>query len=276
MSEKNNPFIRIVDEPEAPETKPEEAPEVKPEEKVRKSRGKQRPPEEDAPTTVVGEIWEWIKVFLVAGVLAWFITSFIIANSSIPSGSMENTIMTDSRVFGSRLSYTFGEVERDDIAIFIYGYTCGNCHAAYRETEEHVCPNCGQEDKKNHVIYYVKRVIGLPGDHVEIRKTGNVPAEEIHKLRVHSQTGLVPVGTLYVNGEEKEEVYLPEPMICDGSQFPEVDVTVPEGKYYVLGDNRNNSLDARYWGEQNFVSRDRMIAKVYVTYWPLTDIGIVK
>ena len=108
MSEKNNPFIRIVDEPEAPETKPEEAPEVKPEEKVRKSRGKQRPPEEDEPTTVVGEIWEWIKVFLVAGVLAWFITSFIIANSSIPSGSMENTIMTDSRVFGSRLSYTFG------------------------------------------------------------------------------------------------------------------------------------------------------------------------
>ncbi len=84
------------------------------------------------------------------------------------------------------------------------------------------------------------------------------------------------MGTLYVNGEAKEELYLPEPMLCDGDSFPEVDVTVPENCYYMLGDNRNNSADARYWGENNFVKRERMVAKVYVKYWPVTEMGLVK
>ena len=78
-----------------------------------------------------------------------------------------------------------------------------------------------------------------------------------------------------MNGEAITETYLPEPMIVDGQQFPAVDVTVPEGSYYMLGDNRNNSLDARYWGEYNMVSRDKMVAKVYFKYWPLTDMGSV-
>ncbi len=234
----------------------------------------QKEPEEKKPG-VLSEIIEWIKILVFAAVAAFLLNNFIIANSTVPTGSMENTIMAGSRVFGSRLKYTFGDVARDDVAIFIYGYTCRNCGAEYRETDAGVCPNCGQADSKNRVIYYVKRVIGMPGDHIEIKKTGEVDASEISKLPVKSSTGKVPVGTLYVNGEAKEEVYLPEPMICDGNQFPEVDVTVPEGCYYMLGDNRNNSMDARYWGSNNFVKRDRMIAKVYVKYWPLSEMGMV-
>ncbi len=65
-------------------------------------------------------------------------------------------------------------------------------------------------------------------------------------------------------------------MLCDGERYPEIDVTVPEGCYYMLGDNRNNSLDARYWGENNFVRREKMVAKVYFQYWPISDIGIIK
>ena len=74
------------------------------------------------PQTFVGELFEWVKIFFVAGIAAFLLNNFIIANSTIPTGSMENTIMAGSRVFGSRLAYRFGEVKRDDIAIFLYGY----------------------------------------------------------------------------------------------------------------------------------------------------------
>ena len=227
--------------------------------RVRTAGGKKRRPkkseDEEQPTTLLGEIIDWVKVIAVAAVLA------------------------GARVFGSRLKYTFGDVERGDIAIFVYGYKCKGCGQSYRETDEGVCPYCGREDKKNSVVYYVKRVIGMPGDHIEIKQTGTADASEFHNIKIGKNADgssvEVPIGTVYVNGEAITETYLPEPMIVDGQQFPEVDVTVPEGSYYMLGDNRNNSLDARYWGEYNMVSRDKMVAKVYFKYWPLTDMGSV-
>lgn len=248
-----------------------------------KTGGKKRRPkkseDEEQQPTLLGEIIDWVKVIAVAAVLAFCLNNFIIANSTIPTGSMQDTIMAGARVFGSRLKYTFGEVERGDIAIFVYGYKCKGCGQSYRETDQGVCPNCGREDKKNSVVYYVKRVIGMPGDHIEIRQTGTADASEFHNIRIGKNADgsnvEVPIGTVYVNGEAITETYLPEPMIVDGQQFPVVDVTVPEGSYYMLGDNRNNSLDARYWGDYNMVSRDKMVAKVYFKYWPLTDMGSV-
>lgn len=251
--------------------------------RVRTAGGKKRRPKKsedgEQQPTLLGEIIDWVKVIAVAAVLAFCLNNFIIANSTIPTGSMQDTIMAGARVFGSRLKYTFGEVERGDIAIFVYGYKCRSCGQSYRETDEGVCPNCGREDKKNSVIYYVKRVIGMPGDHIEIKQTGTADASEFHNIKIGKNADgssvEVPIGTVYVNGEAITETYLPEPMIVDGQQFPAVDVTVPEGSYYMLGDNRNNSLDARYWGEYNMVSRDKMVAKVYFKYWPLTDMGSV-
>lgn len=244
-----------------------------------KKRRRKKSDDGEQPTTLLGEIIDWVKVIAVAAVLAFCLNNFIIANSTIPTGSMQDTIMAGARVFGSRLKYTFGEVERGDIAIFVYGYKCKGCGQSYRETDEGVCPYCGREDKKNSVIYYVKRVIGMPGDHIEIKQTGTADASEFHNIKIGKNADgssvEVPIGTVYVNGEAITETYLPEPMIVDGQQFPEVDVTVPEGSYYMLGDNRNNSLDARYWGEYNMVSRDKMVAKVYFKYWPLTDMGSV-
>ena len=124
---------------------------------VRTTGGKKRRPkkseDEAQQPTLLGEIIDWVKVIAVAAVLAFCLNNFIIANSTIPTGSMQDTIMAGARVFGSRLKYTFGEVERGDIAIFVYGYKCKGCGQSYRETDEGVCPNCGREDKKNSVVY---------------------------------------------------------------------------------------------------------------------------
>lgn len=236
--------------------------------------------EKSEKTGVLHEVWEWIKILIIAAVAAYLLNTFIIANSNIPTGSMENTIMTGDRVFGSRLEYTFGEVERNDVAIFIYGYTCRDCETTYREESSGVCPVCGREDSRNKVVYYVKRVIGMPGDHIEIRYTGDTDASEFEDpIRTALSGRTLPTGALYVNGEQVEEFYLREPMLVgtvNGMEFPEIDVTVPEDTYFMLGDNRNNSADARFWGDNMFVQRDKMLAKVYLKYWPLSEIGLVE
>ena len=235
--------------------------------------------EPEKKTSLLREVFEWVKILLAAAAVAFLLNSYIIANSTVPTGSMKTTIMGGDRVLGSRLTYRFGEPEKGDVAIFIYGYNCRNkdCpwHAEpYRETKQGVCPGCGREDSKNKVVYYVKRVIGVPGDHIEIRETGRAADGDFKLVKMTSTHGTVPTGTLYVNGEAQEEVYVTDPMIVAGSErFPEVDVTVPEDCYYMLGDNRNDSKDARYWGGNNFVPKEKMLAKVLVRYWPLTRMG---
>ncbi len=162
------------------------------------------------------EIWNWISILLIAAAIAFVLNTFIIANSRVPSGSMENTIMTGDRLIGFRLSYLFEEPERGDIIIFRW-----------------------PDDES---IYFVKRIIGMPGDTVRISG-----------------------GKVYLNGSDTplEEPYLKEEM------FPEADVeyTVPEGAYFVMGDNRNNSADSRRW-ENTFVYRDKIVAKVLFQYFP--------
>lgn len=162
------------------------------------------------------ELLEWLKIIISAAVIAFVLNTFIIANSQVPSGSMENTIMTGDRVIGSRLSYRFGDPERGDIVIFHF--------------------------PDNEEIYYVKRIIGLPGDTVDIAD-----------------------GHVYLNGSEEplEEPYLREPMIPEEPMHFEV----PEDCYFMLGDNRNYSADARRW-RNTYVKREKIIAKVMFRYFP--------
>lgn len=232
-------------------------------------------PENEEDKGFLYEVLDTLKILAFAFVAAYFINHVLIANSYVPSGSMENTIMTGDRVFGSRLKYKYSDIERGDVSIFTYGYKCKECGQVYRENEG-VCPFCGRADKKNKKIFYVKRVIGLPGDHIEIRKTGTADPSKFEKVNVRPDSGDIPVGKVFINGEELKEDYLPEPMIVDGNRFPEIDVTVPEGHYFMMGDNRNNSMDARYWDVNRFVEHDKIFAKVYIKYWPLKDAGKVK
>lgn len=162
------------------------------------------------------EVWEWVKIIATAAVIALFLNSCIIANSRVPSASMETTIMTKDRVIGSRLTYKFSDPQRGDIAIFRF-----------------------PDDES---IYYVKRIIGLPGDTIDIVD-----------------------GQVYRNGstEPLDEPYLHEPMIPE----PPMHFEVPEDCYFMMGDNRNYSSDARRW-ENTYVKREKLIAKVLFRYYP--------
>lgn len=161
------------------------------------------------------ELFSWLQIIVITAAVSIFINSFIIANSHVPSGSMENTIMTNDRVIGFRLSYLINDPERGDIIIFKY-----------------------PDDES---VLFVKRIIGLPGDEVTIVN-----------------------GKVYINGSEEpmEEPYLKEDMM--GSFGP---YEVPEDAYFVMGDNRNYSMDARRWSN-TYVYRDKIIAKVLFRYYP--------
>lgn len=194
------------------------------------------------PINWKAEIISWIQILVAAAAIAFVLNTFIIANSRVPSASMENTIMTGNRVIGSRLTYRFHEPERGDIAIFVFGYDCRKCGTTYQETPDGVCPVCGRADKKNSTIYYVKRVIGLPGDVIDIKD-----------------------GHVYLNGSDTplDEPYLAEPM-----ETPEeLHYEVPQGHYFMMGDNRNYSADARFW-RYSYISEDKIIAKVLFRYFP--------
>jgi len=164
---------------------------------------------------VLRELFSYIEIIVVAFIIVFILTHFFIANVNVPTGSMKNTIMENDRLVGFRLSYLFSEPERGDIIIFKY-----------------------PDDEK---INYVKRIIGLPGDIVEI----------IH-------------GKVYVNSEELDEPYILEPM-RDNQQ--ELTYIVPDDSYFVMGDNRNNSQDSRYWQTTNYVSKNKILAKASFKYY---------
>ena len=181
-----------------------------------KKAGRKQPEKEEKQGGWKQEVWEWFKIIISAAAIAFFLNTFIIANSEVPSGSMENTIMTGDRVIGSRLSYKFGDPERGDIVIFRF--------------------------PDNEKIYYVKRIIGLPGETVDIVD-----------------------GKVYINGSDEplDEPYIREPMIPEEPMHFEV----PENCYFMMGDNRNYSMDARRW-ENTYVKREKIIAKVLFRYFP--------
>lgn len=191
------------------------------------------------------DLLDILKGIVPAILIAWILTTFLIANAVVPTASMESTIMTGSRLIGNRLAYKLGSSpERGDIVIFVYGYRCNNCKTQYQKADSGVCPSCGASDRKNMTIYYVKRAIGLPGDTVEV---------------IPNQDGN---GHIVVNGERINEPYLNEPMKVD--QYMKFEV--PEDSYFFMGDNRNNSYDARFW-DDHYVEEDRITAKVVFQYW---------
>ena len=161
------------------------------------------------------EALSWVICIVVTILLTEFILNFVIINANIPSGSMENTIMTNDKLIALRTSYWFNDPKRGDIIIFKY-----------------------PDDESQ---LFIKRVIGLPGETVEIKD-----------------------GKVYIDGSETalDDSFIPEKM--QGSFGP---YTVPDNCYFMLGDNRNDSKDSRFW-KNTFVRFDQIIGKAVVRYYP--------
>ncbi len=168
---------------------------------------------------------EWLVIIVLALVIALFINFVIIINSTVPTGSMETTIMPGSRMIGLRVSYWFSDPQRGDIVVFKY-------------------PDDPSQT-------FVKRVIGLPGETVEVID-----------------------GVTYIDGVELDEPYInPNYYITRNMDSEDYGpYTVPENSYFVMGDNRGNSKDARYW-TNTYVRKKAILGKAMFVYWPFSEFG---
>ena len=166
------------------------------------------------------KVWEYAKSILIALLIALFIRTFIVQAFRIPSGSMIPTLLVGDHILVNKLVYRFGDPKRLDVVVFRF-------------------PLDRRKD-------YIKRVIGLPGDRVEI----------VDKV-------------VYINGKPLKEPYVQhtDPRIIPRGVQPRDNygpVVVPPGHYFVMGDNRDSSYDSRFWG---FVSRKAFIGKALIIYF---------
>lgn len=165
------------------------------------------------------EVIEFVIPIILAVAIALVLKNYVIANAKVPTGSMLNTIQEGDRIIASRLAYLNDDPERYDIIIFKY-----------------------PDDESQ---YFVKRVIGLPGETVNIVN-----------------------GIVYVTKTDGTTIQLDDSFVTNcvpvGNFGPYV---VPEDSYFMLGDNRNNSEDSRYW-ENKYVKKDKIIGKVLFRYYP--------
>jgi len=196
-------------------------------------------------------------------VIGLFILTFLGQNYVIPSGSMENTLLVGDHLLVDRITLAppskwmplvhYREPKRGDIVVFIKPVTDPDA------------------DGNPQYLTLVKRLIGVPGDHLHLRNGVVYINGEAQKLPAEADNSLDNLrDTTYLD----EFPALPPPSI---SQVPDSwamvdfpksvengDLVVPAGKYFMMGDNRHNSLDSRYWG---FVPRENIVGRPLFNYW---------
>ena len=194
------------------------------------------------PRSRGGVIGELLLLVVVVVLATSMVRTFLVAPFSIPSGSMEQTLHVGDRILVDRLSYRFHDVRRGDIVVFDGTEAFGRLGDGSGETD------------------YVKRVIGLPGDHVQSLGTGP-----------NGDNGVVRV-----NGKPLDEstyVYAGE-----ASSDTAFDKVVPAGHLWLMGDHRADSLDSRaHRGDPGggMVPIDKVLGRVMLVAWPLDRVGRV-
>ena len=166
----------------------------------------------------------WLLYLLVIIGLAYIIVTFVGQRTKVSGPSMQNTLHNGDNLIVDKLSYRFHDPERYDIIVF---------------------PS--PEDPS---VYYIKRIIGLPGETVQIS------GEDV-----------------YINGEKLDDTYGTSPMKTAGiAQSP---VILGDDEYFVLGDNRSVSKDSRYASVGN-IHRDDIVGKAFIVIWPFNHIRLLK
>jgi signal peptidase I len=163
---------------------------------------------------------ETLSIVIIAFILAMILRTFVIEGRIIPSESMLPTLKVGDRVMVNKFIYRFKQPQRGEIIVF--------------------APPDVLQSKDD----YIKRVIGLPGEKVEIKNN-----------------------RVYIDDQPLVEPYLAEPV-----NYTFGPVTVPENSLLVLGDNRNHSFDSHMWNA--WMSQDRIKGKAFVIYWPIKEIKL--
>lgn len=202
--------------------------------------------------------WLWVQareggtVILYALVIAFLVKTFLLRGFYIPSGSMEQTLQVNDRVFINVAGSYFSEPKRGDVIVFkdSQGWIPSTQKTSSPLKDALSFAGILPDTSSN---FLVKRVIGTPGDVVE--SDGN--------------------GKIKVNGVE-----ITEPYLYPGNPPSEIPfkVTVPAGKYFVMGDHRSNSADSRYHISDGtaFISKDDVQGNVFVVAWPLNHFGLLQ
>jgi signal peptidase I len=167
------------------------------------------------------ELKSWFRDVLFAFAIAIFIVVFVVQPVKVEGTSMQPQLADQDRIFVNRFIYHFANIRRGDVVVFWY--------------------------PRDRSKSFIKRVLGIPGDEVEIRK-----------------------GIVYINGSRIYEPYL-NPEFRDHRSLSKV--VVPPGQYFVLGDHRSSSNDSRSWG---FVAQELIYGKAIFSYWPVSHLGLVE
>lgn len=166
-------------------------------------------------------VWELSHDLSVAVLFCFFLITFVAQAFRVQGTSMEPLLSDGDRIVVNKLVYRLGSIERGDVVVFWY--------------------------PRDPSVSFIKRVIGRPGDRVEILS-----------------------GRVYVNSEPLSEAYLPE-AFRDGDTHPTVEVR--PGFFFVLGDHRRSSNDSRSWGE---VPQKYIYGRAAFRFWPLSQMGPVR
>lgn len=159
--------------------------------------------------------------------LTWLVITFVGQRTEVDGSSMEPTLTNGDNLIVDKLSYRFRDPERFDIIVFPY--------------------------KHKPKTYYIKRIIGLPGETVQIDEQGNI----------------------YINGGILSESYGREIIRPENVGLAAEPIELGEDEYFVMGDNRNNSTDSRFAQVGN-IKREDIIGRAWVRIWPFSSFGILK
>ena len=174
---------------------------------------------------IIREILGWIFYIIVILVLTYVIITYVGQRTSVSGSSMETTLSDGDQLLVDKLSYRFQAPKRFDIIVFPYQY------------EENV--------------YYIKRIIGLPGETVQVKD-----------------------GYVYINGEKLEsDIYGKEVMQSTG--IAAEPITLGDDEYFVLGDNRNNSSDSRD-PSVGILKRKDLLGRAWVRIYPFDKVGVIR
>lgn len=183
---------------------------------------------------------------VVAIVLASLIRAFVGLAFYIPSESMLPTLKVNDRVLVSRLTFRFREPHRSDIIVFENPDYAGPTPSAIARPFQSLFELVGARQRKDR--HFIKRIIGLPGETVEVKD-----------------------GSVWINDKRLREPWLPAGVVTDWPGGTKL--TVPKNSFWVMGDNRSDSKDSRYFDTTHFIKRSTILGPAVLRVWPFTRFG---